>query len=281
PIKYRILTPALSPGNYKLSAVPYAQSKGEGAVGSGLTVNFRVVESAVTSFTLVDADTGEDLGEIEDGDVIFLADLPSGNLNIRANTMPAKVGSVVFEYNEYLSSPGLRVVENLPPYALGGDFNTDPAEYRTLADSLVDEGIYSLLATPYAEAGGKGAAGQPLRVLFLLSADTAFVATPPATDVAAANAAQPAKGQPVVQAGPETARCLGVYPNPTTGKLRVQTAKGGTLTLYNTKGERVYRHQAAAAGTQVDLSTLPDGLYLLRVEEESATRTIRVVKRGE
>ncbi len=281
PIKYRILTPALSPGNYKLSAVPYASDNGGGAAGFGLTVNFRVVESAVTSFTLVDADTGEDLGEIEDGDVIFLADLPTGNLNIRAETAPAKVGSVVFDYSEYLSAPGPRVIENLPPYALGGDFNSEPAKYRILPDSVLDEGIYTLLATPYAEAGGKGAVGEPLRVQFLILTDTAFVAPPPAADVAAANKPQTTNGQPVLQAGPETAWRLGVYPNPTTGKLRVQTAKGGTLTLYNTKGERVYRHQAAAAGTQVDLSTLPDGLYLLRVEEESATRTIRVVKRGE
>jgi hypothetical protein len=119
PIKYRILTPALSPGDYELSAVPYTEDNGDGDAGLALTVNFRVVESAVTSFVLVDADTGEDLGEIEDQSVIFLADLPTRNLNIRANTKPAKVGSVVFEYNEYLSQwPGLRVVENLPPYAL-------------------------------------------------------------------------------------------------------------------------------------------------------------------
>jgi len=282
PIKYRILRPALSPGDYELSAVPYAEDNGDGDAGLALTVNFRVVESAVTSFVLVDADTGEDLGEIEDQSVIFLADLPTRNLNIRANTKPAKVGSVVFEYNEYLSQwPGLRVVENLPPYALAGDFYSEPAKYRILPDSLVDEGIYSLLATPYAEAGGKGAAGQPLRVLFLLSADTLLVATPPTADVAAVNKAQTANAQPVLQAGPETARRLGVYPNPTTGKLRVQTAKGGTLTLFNAKGDRVYRQQAPSAASQVDLSALPDGLYLLRVEEESSTRTIRVVKRGE
>jgi hypothetical protein len=72
-----------------------------------------------------------------------------------------------------------------------------------------------------------------------------------------------------------------VYPNPTTGRLRVQTAKGGTLSLYNAKGERVYRIHAPDASAQVDLSTLPDGLYLLRVEEEGTTRTTRIVKQAE
>jgi hypothetical protein len=281
PVKYRILTPALSPGNYELSAVPYADDNGEGDAGLALTVNFRVVESAVTGFVLVDADTGEEVMQIEDQSVIYLADLPE-RVNIRANTVPAKVGSVVFEYNEYLSQyPGLRVVENLPPYALGGDFYEQPARYRALADTLVDEGIYSLLATPYAKDGGKGAAGQPLRVLFLLSADTTFSATRPATDVAVSNAPKPANAQPVAAAGEAAARALGVYPNPTTGKLRVQTAKGGTVALYNAKGDRVYRAKAVDASAQVDLSALPDGLYLLRVEEESAIRTIRVVKRGQ
>jgi hypothetical protein len=219
--------------------------------------------------------------QIEDQSVIYLVDLPE-RLNIRANTVPAKVGSVVFEYNEYLSPPpGLRVVEDLPPYALGGDFYEKPARYRFLADSLVDEGIYSLLATPYAEAGGKGTAGQPLRVLFLLSADTLFAATSPATDVLAGNTPKPANAQPVAEAGAATVRRLGVYPNPTTGKLRVQTAAGGTLSLYNAKGERVFRYHAPDASAQVDLSTLPDGLYLLRVEEEGTTRTTRIVKRND
>jgi hypothetical protein len=118
-------------------------------------------------------------------------------------------------------------------------------------------------------------------VQFLLSADTAFVATLPATDVAVSNTPKTANAQPVAAAGTAAALPLGVYPNPTTGKLRVQTAKGGTLVLYNAKGERVYRAKAVDASAQVDLSTLPDGLYLLRVEEEAATRTIRVVKRGE
>jgi len=280
PVKYRILTPALSPGSYALSAVPYAGDNGKGNAGFAFTVNFRVVESAVTSFVLVDADTGKDLLQIEDQSVINLVGLPR-RLNIRANTVPAKVGSVVFEYNEYPSPPpGLRVVENLPPYALGGDFYSQPARYRSLAESLVDEGIYSLLATPYAEADGKGATGQPLRVVFLLSADTMTAAASPAPDVQAGTP-KTASAQPATVADAATARRLGAYPNPTTGKLRVQTVGGGTLSLYNAKGERVYRHYAPNASAQVDLSTLPDGLYLLRVEEEAATRTIRVVKRGE
>jgi hypothetical protein len=276
PARYRILTPALKPGDYRLSAAPYSRANGEGTPGFALSVNFRVVESAVTSFVLVDADTGKDLLQIEDQSVINLVGLPR-RLNIRANTVPAVVGSVVLEHNEYLSPPpGLRVVEDLPPYALGGDFYSQPAKYRILADSLVDEGFYSLLATPYSQAGGKGVAGQSLRVLFALTADTTTAATPSTADVLAGTP-KTASAQPVT----ETARRLGAYPNPTTGKLRVQTVQGGTLSLYNAKGERVYRHYAPNASAQVDLSTLPDGLYLLRVEEETATRTIRVVKRGE
>jgi len=54
---------------------------------------------AVTSFTLINADTDKPIGQFEllkDGAVLDLAKLPTKNLNIRANTLPAKVGSVQF-----------------------------------------------------------------------------------------------------------------------------------------------------------------------------------------
>jgi hypothetical protein len=49
----------------------------------------------VNSFTLVDANTDKDIQPIPDGSILDKAAL-SPNLNIRANTIPNKVGSVVF-----------------------------------------------------------------------------------------------------------------------------------------------------------------------------------------
>ncbi len=281
PAKYRILTPALAVGNYALSAVAYSGSNSEGV---GLAVNFRVVESAVTTFVLVDADTGKDLLQIGDQMLINLTLLPTRNLNIRANTVPAKVGSVVFEHNKYQSvSPTVRVIENLPPYALGGDFNDNPLKYRSLADSLVEPGVYSLLATPYSQAGGRGVAGDPLRVLFGLGPeveDATMAALPTAANGLSGNSTQGVGTKPVskentgVAVGPAA-----VYPNPTTGKFKVRTGGGAVISLYNAQGQRVYLRQTPEAAAQVDISSLPDGLYIMRVEEGDALHTVRVVKK--
>ncbi len=111
----------------------------------------------VVSYTLVSADTYADIQTLAAGAVLNLATLPTRNLNIRANTNPATVGSVVFA----LSGAQTRSqTESVVPYALfsdnGGDYNpwTPPV------------GSYSLTTTPYAAAGGGGPAGTPLTLAF-------------------------------------------------------------------------------------------------------------------
>ncbi|MBD0260012.1 MAG: S8 family serine peptidase, partial [Cytophagales bacterium] len=143
--------------------------------GYGLIRADRAVESVlgtplVQRFVLVNADNGEDLGEIQEGDVINLAMLPTRNLNVRAETAPAKVGSVVFDLD------GKKTTENLAPYALAGDFATTPVKYRVLTPAL-SPGDYKLSAVPYAADNGEGAAGFALSVGFRVveSAVTSFV----------------------------------------------------------------------------------------------------------
>ena len=74
------------------------------------------VAQELESFTLINADTDQDISAIEDGDTIILEILPTLNLNIRANTNPAEIGSVVFELNGSLFR-----IESVAPYALAGD----------------------------------------------------------------------------------------------------------------------------------------------------------------
>ncbi|WP_449421192.1 InlB B-repeat-containing protein, partial [Pontibacter virosus] len=64
-----------------------------------LTATFTAATSQqqVTSFTLVNSHTEQDLQALEDGAVIVLSELSSTKLNIRANTSPSAVGSVKFE----------------------------------------------------------------------------------------------------------------------------------------------------------------------------------------
>ena len=72
---------------------------------------------SIASFTLVNADTNEDIQTLTNGETLTK---PNSNINVRANTSPDPVGSVVFEVNgsEFRT-------ENVSPYALAGDKTAD------------------------------------------------------------------------------------------------------------------------------------------------------------
>ena len=58
----------------------------------------------VNSFTLINANTGQDIGLLVNGQVLNLATLPTRNLNVRANTIPERAGSVQFSYDDKFDS---------------------------------------------------------------------------------------------------------------------------------------------------------------------------------
>ncbi|WP_073109749.1 PKD domain-containing protein, partial [Hymenobacter daecheongensis] len=112
---------------------------------------------AVTSFTLINADSDQDIQTLANGGTLNLAALPTRNLNLRANTSPAAVGSVRFSLG---GAQSRSQTENVVPYALfsdtGGDYNPwTPAV-----------GTYSLTATPYTGGNGTGTPGTPLTISF-------------------------------------------------------------------------------------------------------------------
>src|SRR5688572_32369018 len=72
-------------------------------------------QQGVTSFSLINADTDVPIRTLVNGDVLNYSTLPTRNLNIRANTSPATVGSVVFFLD------GVRKVENYAPYSYAGE----------------------------------------------------------------------------------------------------------------------------------------------------------------
>ncbi len=88
-------------------------------------VSISMVSAAtVTSFTLINADTdlpisGHD--PLVDGSLLVLDDLPTTNLNIRANTSPAVVSQVRFDFDGQQNFHS----ESAAPYALFGDSSGD------------------------------------------------------------------------------------------------------------------------------------------------------------
>ena len=111
----------------------------------------------VTGYTLVNADTYADIQPLAAGATLNLATLPTRNLNIRADTNPATVGSVVFALSGAATQ---NQTESVVPYAL---FSDSGGAYNSWTPPV---GSYSLLATPYTAAGGGGTAGTPLSMPF-------------------------------------------------------------------------------------------------------------------
>ncbi|NJO02269.1 MAG: hypothetical protein HC880_11790, partial [Bacteroidia bacterium] len=106
----------------------------------------QTIAQQLTGFTLIDADSDQDIGPIRNGDIINLAKLPSRKLNIRANTNPYPVGSVVFDFEGQVRFQ----VENVAPYAL---FKDALGDYY---DGPLTVGQYDLAATAYAGSNGTG-----------------------------------------------------------------------------------------------------------------------------
>src|SRR5205085_3555973 len=103
-----------------------------------------------------------------------LATLPTRNLNVRANTNPVTVGSVVFALTGTQTN---NRTETNAPYSLFGDVS---GNYNPWTPAV---GSYTLKGTPFSGAGGSGSAGTPLTVNFTVT-NQGSTPTPTATPTA-------------------------------------------------------------------------------------------------
>lgn len=148
----------LRDGGYSWSFVPVAgksyRDSGEAAcVKPGASSG----DLRVSSLSLIDADRDTVIGTLHNGDTLDLSALPTRRLSIRANTSPARVGSVRFALN---GSP-LRI-ENAAPYTIAGD-GSSGSDYYGWTPAV---GRHTLTVTPYAAAQAGGTVGAPLSVTF-------------------------------------------------------------------------------------------------------------------
>jgi phosphodiesterase/alkaline phosphatase D-like protein len=145
-------------GTYTLTATPYAEAGGKGKSGIPNTITFKVINTArIESFTLVDARTGKDIRQLKDGEVLNLKSLSGKKVNIRANTYPQTVGSVVFDFNGKKAFQ----TESLYPYALFGNLPNN--KYYGWKP---ETGSYTVKATPYSALLGKGSPGTAMELSF-------------------------------------------------------------------------------------------------------------------
>jgi len=68
------------------------------------------------------------------------------------------------------------------------------------------------------------------------------------------------------------------FPNPVKEELNINTAVGGTLSLYNALGQMVWQKNETQNFEQIDLSAFEAGLYLLEFQYEGERKTERIIK---
>ncbi len=110
----------------------------------------------IAGFTLMNADTGEEIGALINNQTLDLATLPTRNLSVVINTSPSPVGSVQIGYDEdssYRSESGL-------PYSFNGE--TD-SHFNPWTPSI---GSHTITATPYSGKSLSGTPGTPSSVTF-------------------------------------------------------------------------------------------------------------------
>ncbi|MCU7549109.1 cadherin domain-containing protein [Chitinophagaceae bacterium LB-8] len=208
-----------------------------------------VTTQQVTTFTLINADTEQPIQTLTNGSTLNLATLPSRNLNIRANTNPATVGSVVFALS---GTQTKNVTESRAPYALFGDNNSGDYYGWTPAT-----GSYTLKATPFTSTGGAGTAGTSLTVGFTVMDQAATTST--------------------ISEG-QTISHLKLYPNPgKSEEVRIEVLNLGReehvkMSLVNISGQLVeVKHLMTNSQGSISTflsteKTLRPGVYLIQVE---------------
>lgn len=174
---------------------------------------------SVVSFTLINADTEQPIKTLVEGEEINLATLSTKNLNIRANTNPYPVGSVVFNLTGAMTK---NQTETSVPYALYGD---SQGNYNAWIPVV---GSYSLTGTPYSSTGGTGTKGTPRSLNFVVSNTTSSVAKSTPTNFQTNNR-----------------KAFRIYPNPSgRGKISIEAEEleAGeklTLNIYDVSGSLV------------------------------------------
>jgi len=148
-------------GTYAVIGVPYSEDRARGSLGSSYRINFELVDSSleVIDFMLVNADTDEDIFPLVAGMIIDINELPTLNLDIRANTTE-DVESVRLSISGAISSSR---TESLVPYALFQDLPI--GDYK---GNNFEVGAYTVSATPYSENSLKGQKGMVRNINFEL-----------------------------------------------------------------------------------------------------------------
>ncbi|GAB3027830.1 Kelch repeat-containing protein [Spirosoma pulveris] len=220
---------------------------GEGMNGS---------QQSVTSFSLLNADTDQVIRVLANNDVINLPSLTTPRINIRANTSPSTVGSVLLTLT---GTQNQTVWESVAPYALFGDKNGD---YNPWTPAI---GTYALNAIPYSGANGTGTAGNPLRINFTV------------TNSAGGKVA--AETMPLTELG----QGWRFFPNPSSGVIRIEFEPNHalplTIDITDIMGRSLlHERKESLDAVTVNLHDYQPGLYIVTIRSKNGIVSRKLVK---
>ncbi len=70
-----------------------------------------------------------------------------------------------------------------------------------------------------------------------------------------------------------------VYPNPVLTKFILKNISGdGQLSIYNYSGNIVYYSSLILSGQSIDISSLPDGIYILKIKDKRGLKKLKITK---
>lgn len=246
-------------GSYQLTAIPYSEPNGKGEMGSPLTINFTIIDvevARVQKFTLINAETDTEVSDLDfvHGLTIYLDEIGTSQLNIRAYTDPKITGSVAFELYRQTDRYYLehQTIENIEPYAVFGNLGNDYFNWNA------EPGVYHLKARAYSKKNAKGVAGVPEELWFTI----------------------------LPHPMEETGRMLGAYPNP--GQNFVTISLDGfdvqkiDVAIFDMVGNQVTEikgHQMVNNIATIDVSTLDKKNYIIKINTGKSIKTFRWYKK--
>lgn len=102
--------------------------------------------------------------------------------------------------------------------------------------------------------------------------------------VSARAAATVSKSSPEYYSETLSDKEIRIYPNPTKGHLKVEVAAWeaadqGTLRLHNAAGQAILTKRVGSSFTELDISSRPNGLYVLQITLNGKTTSWKIMKK--
>jgi len=74
---------------------------------------------------------------------------------------------------------------------------------------------------------------------------------------------------------------MNIYPNPVNENLNIEVsslAKNSLFSLSSVNGQELLQKQITTAKTQIDISTLPSGIYFIRFISDKTVEVEKIIK---